>query len=540
MHADVEALPLLASTGDAKGGSDVSGRSPWRLLAVASLCAAGVFIGTFGVFARGGLLATLGAPADAFPTAPPARAADASTAASATPTPRPDTFPRNGPGRTLHPNVTQAQLRNWHARRDPALAEHDRARFPDGASMPHRPLETPVLVMALDSPGEDEKVSGIFRTVAAHHGDTAANLRSRGVLRRVAGVNAYAWPDRIEDAAFAVKSIEAVLEAQPNLGRRLIDLSWIGDLATARTDRRLRGRFPEEHAFLGHHAGCLFGHMRQWQTAKELDVDAVIVLESDALSSGLTTPPSAWQDAVDRLPSDFDLAFINHHGAGPGALVDTFEARGWLNGVAGGEHPRYQIFRWDRDVGAAGLQGYVASRKFVNEIFHKIAWDGGADMVDAWLMGRMCGTRDPDGNLKLTCYHVVPAKGPNALKAPSEWLGGVVTRETTEEASKAGTIADDAGAASERADEKKAPEGKEEVPRGKTVKVDGRPRDAAADAETVARIVRDVVGTGTGTGRGDGGGKAWRGSPREEALAIARALAPIGGFSVRVEADAEM
>jgi hypothetical protein len=70
---------------------------------------------------------------------------------------------------------------------------------------------------------------------------------------------------------------------------------------------------------------------------------------------------------------------------------------------------RLHVYRWNQMQGAAGLQGYVMQRRMKDKIEKFILKTGGMDMVDAWLMIRVCSNVNADtGTYALNCYHVSP------------------------------------------------------------------------------------------------------------------------------------
>jgi len=95
--------------------------------------------------------------------------------------------------------------------------------------------------------------------------------------------------------------------------------------------------------------------------------------------------------------------FLTHGGAVTGEYMYSFDARG----------PEYDsrlhVYRWNQMQGAAGLQGYVMQRRMKDKIEKFIIKTGGMDMVDAWLMIRVCSNVNADtGTYALNCYHVSP------------------------------------------------------------------------------------------------------------------------------------
>ena len=171
-----------------------------------------------------------------------------------------------------------------------------------------------------------------------------------------------------------------------------------------------------------------FGHMYQWQSRKSWNEHTVILSLTSVYANA---QPAAWQDFADRLPKDYDILILGQKGAGPGPLRDMFKGRNNAKRPDGSPGiQRYQIYEWDRETFQAGLQAYMVSKKFVNEIWHKIMWNNGADMVDAWIMGRMCGEKygnkaragGDDGIRKLNCYHATTFYDEEKLLQPQQWM----------------------------------------------------------------------------------------------------------------------
>ena len=127
-----------------------------------------------------------------------------------------------------------------------------------------------------------------------------------------------------------------------------------------------------------------------------------MVLESDAPWS-ISIPAFSLQDIITHQPSDYDIMFLTHGGARTGNYMYSFDSHG----------PEYDsrlhVYRWNQMQGAAGLQGYVMQRRMKDKIEKYIVKTGGMDMVDAWLMIRVCSSVQPDtGTYPLNCYHVSP------------------------------------------------------------------------------------------------------------------------------------
>ena len=218
------------------------------------------------------------------------------------------------------------------------------------------------------------------------------------------GVNAYNWPDKFEEAEYAVRDLESALaekasapDAVGSLG--LGNLYYAGAVAEARENDNT---LPEGWSHIAHHVGCMYGHMYQWQRTWDEDWNDAVVLESDAPWS-ISIPAFSFQDIIRHQPSDYDIMFLTHGGAYTGNYMYSFDSHG----------PEYDsrlhVYRWNQMQGAAGLQGYVMQRRMKDKIEKFILKTGVMDMVDAWLMIRVCSNVNADtGTYALNCYHVSP------------------------------------------------------------------------------------------------------------------------------------
>ena len=213
------------------------------------------------------------------------------------------------------------------------------------------------------------------------------------------GVNAYSWPDKFEDAEYSVRDLEKTLAETTEGALGLGNLYYAGAVAEARENHNT---LPEGWAHIAHHVGCMYGHMYQWQKMWDEEWNDAVVLESDAPWS-ISIPAFSFQEIIRHQPSDYDMMFLTHGGAVTGEYMYSFDARG----------PEYDsrlhVYRWNQMQGAAGLQGYVMQRRMKDKIEKFIVKTGGMDMVDAWLMIRVCSSVQPDtGTYPLNCYHVSP------------------------------------------------------------------------------------------------------------------------------------
>ena len=213
------------------------------------------------------------------------------------------------------------------------------------------------------------------------------------------GVDAYNWPDKFEDAEYSVRDLEKTLAETTEGALGLGNLYYAGAVAEARENHNT---LPEGWAHIAHHVGCMYGHMYQWQKMWDEEWNDAVVLESDAPWS-ISIPAFSFQEIIRHQPSDYDMMFLTHGGAVTGEYMYSFDARG----------PEYDsrlhVYRWNQMQGAAGLQGYVMQRRMKDKIEKYIVKTGGMDMVDAWLMIRVCSSVQPDtGTYPLNCYHVSP------------------------------------------------------------------------------------------------------------------------------------
>lgn len=258
-------------------------------------------------------------------------------------------------------------------------------------------LHTPVLVIGIDTE-DDERYSQYVREWLAAENRLDFDTLDRYV-KISPGVNAYNWPNKIEDALYGVKRIEEMLEADPVNDLNIGSLYYVSALESARNAGD--GRLPEGWTGIAHHVGCMFAHLYQWQYAWDKGWQDVIIFESDA-PWNLGVPAFALQDIVDHQPSDYDVIILTHGDADSGEYAYSFDSRG----------PEYvsriNMYRWNAMQDAAGLQGYVVSRRFIDKL-HRYVAQHGLNMVDAWLLVHKCGGREPDtGRFAFNCYHATP------------------------------------------------------------------------------------------------------------------------------------
>jgi len=268
-------------------------------------------------------------------------------------------------------------------------------------------LHTPILMVSLGTKSDDDHVAESLQKFQTRSGLTPEEIKRLVTVSK--GIDATAWPHNANLAEYAVKDVRKMRE---KLGGTLMQLPWVQiiDLAKQQPD----GTLPPEWRRLAHHVGCLYAHMFQWQLAKEKGLKKAIIFESDGPGSS-DLPFVELQRAIDRMPADADVLFTsfgNFHG---GELIDTWPGHG-----DDGTPVPVHMYRWNEFTPVAGLQAYVITDSFVRKVQEFMAHKG-ADMVDAWLIGKMCVVgKDKDWNMRglgetqfmppgskpiLNCYH---------------------------------------------------------------------------------------------------------------------------------------
>ena len=216
------------------------------------------------------------------------------------------------------------------------------------------------------------------------------------------GINAYNWPEKFDEAEKAVSGLESRLGTKDESeggAHSLGELYYAGAVAEARANNNT---LPEGWMHIAHHVGCMYGHMFQWQRQWDEQWDDVVVLESDAPWT-ISVPAYSFQDIVKHQPSDYDIMFLTHGPAVSGDYMYSFKSQGPK------ESADLHIYRWNQMQGAAGLQGYVSQKRMKDKLDAFIVKTGGMDMVDAWLMVKVCSSIQEDTQTyALNCYHVSP------------------------------------------------------------------------------------------------------------------------------------
>jgi hypothetical protein len=239
----------------------------------------------------------------------------------------------------------------------------------------------PTYFITLGRPGESRAIKPAVRSLAESFGGDAV-LRN---VRATPGVDVSAWPANVDFAEYAVSGVLAHARALPENRARadeaiLGDLPWLDIL----TRRDARGAVTDpELLSRGHHFGCLFAHIAQWQMAADTRNADTMVFESDGFVDGLLGVPASALGAVQaNAPADYDVVFLHHPGEGPqvGDKVSAFTSE---------RGDEVEMFKYEHPDGPSGLSGYMFSDRFVRKMLPLIA-SRGADMVDAWIAGHLC------------------------------------------------------------------------------------------------------------------------------------------------------
>jgi len=239
----------------------------------------------------------------------------------------------------------------------------------------------PTYFITLGRPGESRAIKPAVRSLAESFGGDAV-LRN---VRATPGVDVSAWPANVDFAEYAVSGVLAHARALPENRARadeaiLGDLPWLDIL----TRRDARGAVTDpELLSRGHHFGCLFAHIAQWQMAADTRNADTMVFESDGFVDGLLGVPASALGAVQaNAPADYDVVFLHHPGEGPqvGDKVSAFTSE---------RGDEVEMFTYEHPDGPSGLSGYMFSDRFVRKMLPLIA-SRGADMVDAWIAGHLC------------------------------------------------------------------------------------------------------------------------------------------------------
>ena len=240
----------------------------------------------------------------------------------------------------------------------------------------------PTYFITLGRPGESSAIKPAVRWLAESFGGDAV----RRNVRATPGVDVSEWPQNIDFAEYAVSGVLARARLLPDNRARadeaiLRDLPWL-DILTQR-DASTGAVTDPELLSRGHHFGCLFAHIAQWQMAADSGNADTMVFESDGFIDGLLGVPASALGAVQaNAPADYDVVFLHHPGEGPqvGDKVKEFTSE---------RGDEVEMFTYEHPDGPSGLSGYMFSDRFVRKMLPLIA-SRGADMVDAWVAGHLC------------------------------------------------------------------------------------------------------------------------------------------------------
>ena len=262
-------------------------------------------------------------------------------------------------------------------------------------------LETPVYIIAMEQSTKDaRRVAEMLERLMKYHGSAAVKEH----VHITPGINIAAWPEKIELAEYALKSVLAVRKVSEIGG-----LPWLETYANR--DKHGKISNPQATQFpLSHHIGCLYAHLHDWQMSFDAQYETTVILESDAIDPSLLgVELSSVQSVVDNAPADFDLIFLTNRQKG-GKLAKKF------TDPMGNELKLYHLTEQNEE---AGLSSYIVSATFYKKLRRYIV-EYGADMVDAWLSAKLCVKPAFDKNGKfvaweengggeyryLSCYHV--------------------------------------------------------------------------------------------------------------------------------------
>jgi hypothetical protein len=138
----------------------------------------------------------------------------------------------------------------------------------------------------------------------------------------------YRYSTKFEDAEYAVRDLELELAANPGKdGRPVAGLGSVYYAQSLQQARDNNNALPESWVPIGHHVGCMFAHLYQWQYAWDKQYQDVVVLESDA-PTNLAVPGFSFQDIVNHQPFDYDMIFIVKPEATTGDYLYSFNSHG--------------------------------------------------------------------------------------------------------------------------------------------------------------------------------------------------------------------
>ena len=209
-------------------------------------------------------------------------------------------------------------------------------------------------------------------------------------VKIIASLNPKKWPDGLDRAVYALKTVFEILEGDylhPDFSL-LKGLDWI----EAPNSRDLDGKIAGAWAALSNHVGTLFGHMYQWQLAKDSMNKATIIVGSDGLApTKLAVPVSSFGAIIDNAPAEYDIILLN-----------TYPDVENSHTVA--EFPDHRghdlkLTTW-KSPGHTGLSTYIISSSFPDRVFAYAAQKG-AGYLDSWIVDDLCTHKvcDDDGEI---------------------------------------------------------------------------------------------------------------------------------------------
>ena len=209
------------------------------------------------------------------------------------------------------------------------------------------------------------------------------------------GVDPKAWPQSgLQEALYAtgfarlfwnIHQNDPLYADLPPERRTVAELPWIGEVEK----RDQNGYFRAQSQGLSHHYGCLYAHLYQWQKIKDTGLKKALILESDGL--GLTRVPlESIPSVAKQMPGDADFVTLQLYPYEP-AGVERHNVE--IKHPTSGEHKTYSFdkLNYHPQQGYAGLASYIATDTFVEKIQHFLALHG-ADMIDAYILNRLCTT----------------------------------------------------------------------------------------------------------------------------------------------------
>ena len=209
------------------------------------------------------------------------------------------------------------------------------------------------------------------------------------------GVDPKAWPQSsLQEALYAtgfahlfwnIHQNDPLYADLPPERRTVAELPWIGEVEK----RDQNGHFRAQSHGLSHHYGCLYAHLYQWQKIKDTGLKKALILESDGL--GLTRVPlESIPSVAKQMPGDADFVTLQLYPYEP-AGVERHNVE--IKHPTSGEHKTYSFdkLNYHPHQGYAGLASYIATDTFVEKIQHFLALHG-ADMIDAYILNRLCTT----------------------------------------------------------------------------------------------------------------------------------------------------